>query len=216
MRLAYLLVLVYSVCAVERKLEIHDNSMMMDTDVTSKTVVTKPCKCIIDCYVNPACQAVASEEVSTNVTCYFSLHFGVQTRLTSRNTATTYVKKECADNFVRLGGICYFFSSETADQATAKTKCPATSSLAFPSSGGELNSLVDYIKKNKAHVENWYVDLTKTNDKWYWGDRVNYRDAIEINGDNESCARLRGSSYELADCPCSTDYNFICQYTVQT
>ncbi|XP_018009419.1 uncharacterized protein LOC108666955 [Hyalella azteca] len=116
-----------------------------------------------------------------------------------------------------LGGICYFFSSETADQATAKTKCPATSSLAFPSSGGELNSLVDYIKKNKADVDNWYVDLTMTNKKWYWGDRVNYMGAIDIyGGDNELCARLRGTTYGLADCPCSTDYNFICQYTVQT
>ncbi|XP_018017950.1 uncharacterized protein LOC108674503 [Hyalella azteca] len=184
---------------------------------TSYLEASSACVCRNRCFVDTRCLAVSITQAASVSKCYFSSSASVLTTLLITDSAfITFMKnKVCKPGFEEVGGFCYFFSSVTANFDKAKSSCPTGSVLAFPSSATQMNDLVDYIKKNKADVENWWVDATlRLSDmKFYWPDGIEIVSSEISNRQSDPYARLqRSEDYLPSDTNRDKPYNFICQY----
>ncbi|KAF2363876.1 C-type lectin-like [Trinorchestia longiramus] len=181
------------------------------------------------CFVDSTCLAVSAEMKTGSNKCSFSTYVGVVSSLVSANNSEgndvgqftsnistlTFVRKGCREIFDQVGSTCYFFSRRKADFKSATASCPASSALAFPSTEFKFKTLVDYMKKEKLDSDEWYVDLTLQNGKWFWSDGTEMT-ASRYLGDDVTipCARIQDNSH-LNDIDCSREFNFICQYEAQ-
>ncbi|XP_047737617.1 uncharacterized protein LOC125178279 [Hyalella azteca] len=184
---------------------------------TSSLEAPSACVCRNRCFVDTRCLAVSITQAASVSKCHFSSNASVLTSLLITAPAfITFMKnKVCKPGFEEVGGFCYFFSTVTANFDEAKSSCPTGSVLAFPSSATQMNDLLDYIKKYKAGVDNWWVDATLqlSDMKFYWPDGIEIVSPKIGNILSEPYARLqKDNNYLPSDTIGGSIFNYICQY----